>query len=98
MGTGAGGQRPGSLCDRLDQLPRKARGGRLSARPVRDLDRKDARLPCSGFFGHRLDAGIAGHASAVRVAELLMNTFPLDVAHLLAGGMVLVRFMLLYQV
>ena len=26
-----------------------------------------------------------------------MNTFPLDVAHLLAGGMVLVSFMLLYQ-
>ena len=26
-----------------------------------------------------------------------MNTFPLDVAHTLAGGMVLVSFMLLYQ-
>ena len=26
-----------------------------------------------------------------------MNTFPLDVAHMLAGGMVLVSFMLLYQ-
>jgi hydrogenase-4 component E len=26
-----------------------------------------------------------------------MNSFPLDVAHMLAGGMVLVSFMLLYQ-
>src|SRR5258708_16255298 len=97
MGTGAGAQGPGTLCYRSGLLPRTGRGGRLSARPVRDLDRKDARLPCSGFLGHRPDAGIAGHASALRVTELLMDTFPRDVAHMLPGTMVLVSCMLLYQ-
>ena len=52
------------------------------------------RVPDSG---HRPDAGLAQHASALRLAELLMDVISLDIAHMLAGGMVLVSFMLLYQ-
>ena len=43
------------------------------------------------------DARPARHAAAVRVAELLMHGLAFDIAHLLAGGLVLVSFMLLYQ-
>ena len=49
------------------------------------------------FLGDRADARPARHAPALRVAELLMDGFSLDVAHMLAGGMVLVSFLLLYQ-
>src|SRR5207253_1995291 len=97
MGTGSGGQRPERLCDRLDQLYRETRGRRLSACRVRDFDRQDARFSCSGFSRHRPDARLARHASPLRVTELLMDSFSLDVAHMLAGSMVLVSFMLLYQ-
>src|SRR6185436_11915222 len=48
-----------------------------------------------------LDARPARHAVALRVAEFLMNgqlsSMSLDIAHMLAGGLVLTSFMLLYQ-
>src|SRR5207302_982367 len=86
-----------SLRGRSHQLSRKARSRRLPAGGVRDLDRKDARVPRAGFPRHRIDAGAARHASLVRIAELLMGNTSIDVAHMLAGGMVLVSFLLLYQ-
>src|SRR5687767_11158470 len=39
----------------------------------------------------------AGHASPVRVAELVMRGLTFDIAHMLAGSLVLVSFMQLYQ-
>ena len=49
------------------------------------------------FLGAALMLGLLGDAAALRVAELLMNGLDFDIAHLLAGGLVLVSFMLLYQ-
>src|SRR4030095_10047330 len=43
------------------------------------------------------DARPVGHASAVRLAEPLMRGLTFDVAHLLAGSLVLVSFLELYQ-
>jgi len=46
----------------------------------------------------RPDAGAAGDAVAVRFGEACsMNGLAFDVAHLLAGSLVLVSFMMLYQ-
>ena len=50
------------------------------------------------FLGAALMLGLLGDAAAVRVAEpLMMHGFAFDVAHLLAGSLVLVSFMQLYQ-
>jgi formate hydrogenlyase subunit 4/hydrogenase-4 membrane subunit HyfE len=45
------------------------------------------------------DAGLARHASPVRLKEFLMQMHSLsfDISHTLAGGLVLVSFMMLYQ-
>src|SRR4029453_12456762 len=65
---------------------------------VRDRDRQDAGLSRAPVPRRRADAGPAGHALAVRLARPLMSTsLEFDVAHLLAGGLVLLSFMLLYQ-
>ena len=99
LGPGAGRQpasppTPSALAAYLGKLARR----RLPARPVRDLDRQDARVPRAGVPGRRADARPARHAAAVRVAELLDEQRTVfDVAHMLAGGLVLVSFMLLYQ-
>ena len=47
----------------------------------------------------RADAGPARHAAAVRVEEFLMQmqSLAFDVSHTLAGGLVLISFMMLYQ-
>ena len=96
-GLAPAGSGPAAYAIGACELSRQARRRRLPARPVRDLDRQDARVPRARFPRHRPDAGPARHASALRVAELLMDGFSLDVAHMLAGGMVLVSFLLLYQ-
>ena len=50
------------------------------------------------FLGAALMLGLLGHLAAVRVAEpLRMHGLTFDIAHLLAGSLVLVSFMLLYQ-
>ena len=69
----------------------------VPAGAVRDLDRQDARLPCAGISRRRADAGPAGDAPALRVAGASDAWPSFDIAHLLAGGLVLVSFMLLYQ-
>ena len=73
-----------------------ALGGFLAG-PDRDLDCQDAGVSGSGLPRNCPDAGPAGHASPLRVEELLMEHYFLDVAHMLAGGLVLTSFMLLYQ-
>src|SRR5262249_9510602 len=97
LGPGAGGCRPGSAGDRLRRLPRQACDRRLPAGAVRDVDRQDARVPGAGIPGRRADARAAGDAPPVRVAEPLMRGLTFDVAHLLAGTLVLVSFLELYQ-
>ena len=61
------------------------------------VDRQDARLPRAGVPRRRADARPAGDAPAVRIAEPLMRGLDFDIAHLLAGGLVLMSFMQLYQ-
>ena len=91
---------PRGLCSRSGDLSRQARCGRFPAGAAGDVDCQDARVPRAGLSGHRPDARPARHAAALRVAELLMRpatSMSLDIAHMLAGGLVLTSFMLLYQ-
>ena len=74
-------------------LLRQARRRRLPAGGVRDRDRQDAGVPRAGLPRRCADAWPARHAAAVRVAEPLMHGLSFDVAHLLAGWLVLVSFM-----
>src|SRR5208337_1722556 len=67
------------------------------ARRVRDQHRQDARLPRAGLRRRGADARLSRRASAVRVQDAEMKGLAFDVSHLLAGGLVLVSFMLLYQ-
>src|SRR5262249_44332187 len=55
------------------------------------------RVPRAGISRRGADAGAARHAAAVRVPEPMMRGITFDVAHLLAGSLVLVSFMQLYQ-
>ena len=50
-----------------------------------------------GVPRRRSDARASGHASAVRLAEPVMRGLNFDVAHLLAGSLVLISFLELYQ-
>ncbi len=83
--------------DRNLRLSWETRARRLSARPVRDLDRQDARVPGARVSRRGADARTAGDAAALRVGELLMSGIDFDIAHLLAGSLVLVSFLELYQ-
>ena len=49
------------------------------------------------FLGAALMLGLLGDAPALRVGELLMSRIDFDIAHLLAGGLVLISFLELYQ-
>ena len=80
----------------LAYLAKVAIAGR-AARGVRDHHRQDARVSCAGVPRHFVDARAARRSADVRDAEPVTDTLSYDVAHLLAGGMVLVSFMLLYQ-
>ena len=83
--------------DRHRRLYRQARRRRLPAGAVRDVDRQDARVPRAGIPRRGADARPAGDAAALRVGELLMSGIDFDIAHLLAGSLVLISFLQLYQ-
>ena len=72
---------------------------RLSARAVRDRHRKDAGVSRPAISRRGLHAGPARHAAAVRLEEFLMQMHSLafDISHTLAGGLVLISLMMLYQ-
>src|SRR5581483_222708 len=57
----------------------------------------DARLPRAAIPWRGADARAACHASVVRVAEPVMSRLTFDIAHMLAGSLVLVSFIQLYQ-
>src|SRR5207248_5163866 len=75
----------------------QARNRRPLARAVRDVDCQDARVPRAGIPGRRADARAAGDAFAVCIAGPVMRGLSFDIAHLLAGTLVLVSFLELYQ-
>src|SRR4029077_7778034 len=66
---------------------------------VRDGDGQNESFPHSAVSRRRADAGPARYAASVRVEEPLMQMHSLafDVSHTLAGGLVLISFMMLYQ-
>ena len=83
--------------DRCRGLCRQARRGRHPSRSLRNLDRQDARFSRAGISWRGADARLVGDAPALRIGELLMNGIAFDIAHLLAGSLVLVSFLQLYQ-
>ena len=83
--------------DRDIRVLRKGRCRGRAARAVRDDHREDARVSRAGIPRHFVDARAARRVADVRDAQPVTDTLSYDVAHLLAGGMVLVSFMLLYQ-
>src|SRR5208282_2937257 len=83
--------------DRGRGLRRQTGGRRIDAGGVRDQHRQDARLPRAGFPRRGADARFSRRAAAVRVEDAEMTGLSFDVSHLLAGALVLVSFMLLYQ-
>src|SRR5258708_5728378 len=97
MGDRSRGQGPHRACDRGPRLFRKARGGGIIARPVRNNHRQDARLSRPGFCGGRLFVSLPRGFAVFCFSEPLMKGLPFALALLLAGGLVLVSFMLLYK-
>ncbi len=51
----------------------------------------------AGIPRRRTDARVVGDVAALRIGGLLMSGINFDIAHLLAGGLVLVSFIVLYQ-
>ena len=98
-GLAPSGSGPLRLCRRRRRLCRQA--GASAAFCSRCSRPRSPRCACfrvPEFLGAALHAGPARHAAAVRLAEpLMMHGLAFDVAHLLAGGLVLVSFMMLYQ-
>src|SRR5262249_3994196 len=78
-------------------LPRKDRRARRPPTDRRDQRREDAGLPLPDLPRRRIRGGGARGLPAVRVARLLMYNLAFDVAHLLAGTMLVLSFLLLYQ-
>src|SRR6202012_5786190 len=64
---------------------------------VRDVDCQDACVPRTQLPGGGADARPAGRASAVCVGGHVNHGLAFDIAHMLAGGLVLASFMMLYQ-
>ena len=78
-------------------LCRQACRRRPAAGSVRDLHRQDARVSRARVSRGRADARPAGDPPSVRFAEPVMSRLTFDVAHMLAGSLVLVSFLQLYQ-
>ena len=72
---------------------------RLPARAVRDRHGEDAGVSRPAVPRCGLHAGPARHPAAVRLEEFLMQmqSLAFDISHTLAGGLVLISLMMLYQ-
>src|SRR6185436_6227664 len=75
----------------------KARRRRAPSRLVRNGDRQDAGFSCARVPRRCFHAGITRQPTSFRGADPMIDDFALDVAHLLAGGLVLVSLTMLYQ-
>src|SRR5207247_7885817 len=62
----------------------------------RDAGRQDAGVSLPGILGRCLRGGGTRRVPPIRVARVLMSLFT-DIAHLLAAGMLILSFLLLYQ-
>src|SRR5262245_870755 len=91
------GRRGVRLCARDRRLPRQAHRARRAAPDRRDERRENARLPLSAVRRQRLCGGGACGLSTVRLERVLMSKLWFDIAHLLAGSMLVLSFALLYQ-
>src|SRR5690606_25248619 len=91
-GLRSAGHRPGHR-----HLGGEAVGRGPAAGDLRDVDRQDARVPRRRVPGRGAAARPARHHSPVRVAEPVMQGLAYDVAHMLAGAMLVTSFALLYQ-
>ena len=80
-------------------LSLRAENRRLLRRPghAGNLHRQDAGLPHAKPARHRPHARPARHLAALRQRGDVMASLPLDAAHMLAGLLVLLSFMMLYQ-
>src|SRR5450755_3903575 len=80
-------------------LLRQACGSGFSPRAVRDGNSEDAGFSSSAISWRGAHARPARNPPAVRVEEFLMQMHSLsfDISHTLAGGLVLISFMMLYQ-
>src|ERR1019366_2224583 len=65
---------------------------------VRDVDRQDARIPRAKLPRRGVHARPFGRAAAVRLSRYVMHGISFDIAHMLAGFLVLLSFLMLYQV
>src|SRR5205814_8569776 len=73
------------------------RAAGMPAGAVRDRHRRDAGVPRTGVSRRCAHAGAPRNDPAVRLEGLAMSPLDSDIAHLLAGSMVLLSFLLLYQ-
>src|SRR5262249_29686164 len=64
---------------------------------IRDFHRQNACLPRATISRRRADARFAGDLAFIRLPEPVMAQLTFDIAHLLAGSLVLVSFLQLYQ-
>ena len=95
QGTAAGV--PALLLGLLAYLAKLAVLGTALA-ALRGQHRQDAGLPRRRVPGRCPDARLPRRAPALRLAgDVMVRGLAFDIAHLLAGGMVVVSFMLLYQ-
>src|SRR5438105_2295699 len=97
MGHGGARRRRAHAIRRPHGLSRQACDRRPAACIVRDIDRQDARVPGAAIPRRRADARPAGDTAFVRVEEPVMRGLTFDIAHMLAGSLVLVSFLQLYQ-
>src|SRR5207302_28969 len=97
--VGHGGR--GRRARRAGRRPRDLRGEapdpRLPVVALRDGHRQDARLPRARVPRGGAHARPPRHHSAVRLEGAALSPLDSDIAHLLAGSMLLARFLLLYQ-
>ena len=81
---------------------RRWRVGGVALGVFGDVGGEDAGVPRAELPRRRADAGVAGRAAAVRLQGHVMRVsthgLAFDIAHMLAGLLVLVSFMMLYQV
>src|SRR5690348_8911945 len=79
------------------QLSRQGPAAVRAASDRRNHRRQNESVPLSDLPRRRVRRRRARRVSAVRVAGLLMGSLSFDIAHLLAGGMLVLSFLLLYQ-
>src|SRR6185312_12220084 len=92
-----GGRRLSCACDISRDLSSEGNGSKPAAGNARNRHRQDAGVPRAQSARDRADARPIGHVAAVRIGGHVMSPLAFDIAHMFAGALVLVSFMMLYQ-